>query len=70
MHMYDMVKIDTIAFEIFGGRGTFNPPPPGSLTISNTPDRIGLNINIPSRCMGNNRTNAKLFQIKSYMYVD
>ena len=28
MHMYDMVKIDTIIFEIVGGGGAFNPPPP------------------------------------------
>ena len=27
MHMYDMVKIDTIVFEIVGGGGAFKPPP-------------------------------------------
>ena len=27
MHMYDMVKIDTIVFEIVGG-GLLKPPPP------------------------------------------
>ena len=27
-HMYDMVKIDTIVFEIVGGGGALNPPPP------------------------------------------
>ena len=41
MHMYDMVKIDAIVFEIVGGGGAFNPPP-GSLAVSNSPDRIGL----------------------------
>ena len=30
MHMYDMVKIDTIVFEIVGGGGAFKAPPPGS----------------------------------------
>ena len=39
MHMYDMVKIDTIVFEIVGGG---KPPPPGSLAVRNSPDRIGL----------------------------
>ena len=34
MHMYDMVKIDTIVFEIVGGGGAFkDPPPPGSLAV-------------------------------------
>ena len=28
MHMYDMVKIDTIVFEIIGGGGLLKPPPP------------------------------------------
>ena len=28
MHMYDMVKIDTIVFEIVGGGGGLKPPPP------------------------------------------
>ena len=36
-HMYDMVKIDTIVFEIVGGGGAFKapppPPPPGALTV-------------------------------------
>ena len=27
MHMYDMVKIDTIVFEIGGGGGLLKPPP-------------------------------------------
>ena len=32
-HLYDMVKIDTIVFEIVWGGGGFKaPPPPGSLT--------------------------------------
>ena len=32
--MYDMVKIDTIVFEIvWGGGGGLKPPPPGSLTV-------------------------------------
>ena len=42
MHMYDMVKIDTIVFEIVGGGGgggAFNDPPPGSLAVWNS--RIG-----------------------------
>ena len=26
MHMYDMVKTDTIVFEIVGGGGALNPP--------------------------------------------
>ena len=35
MHMYDMVKIDTIVFEIVGGVGeAFNAPPPGSLAVT------------------------------------
>ena len=39
MHMYDMVKIDAIVFEIvWGGGGLLKPPPPGS----DSPDRIGL----------------------------
>ena len=33
MHMYDIVKIDTIVLEIVRG-GAFNPPPPPPL-----PDR-------------------------------
>ena len=34
MHMYDMVKIDTIVFEIVGGGVAFKaPPPPGSLAV-------------------------------------
>ena len=34
MHMYDMVKIDTIVFEIVRGGGAFKPPPsPGSLAV-------------------------------------
>ena len=34
IHMYDMVKIDTIVFEIVGGGGgAFKAPPPGSLTV-------------------------------------
>ena len=33
MHMYDMVKIDTIVFEIVWGGGAFKAPPPGSLTV-------------------------------------
>ena len=28
MHMYNMVKIDTIALEIVGGGGAFKAPPP------------------------------------------
>ena len=28
MHMYDMVKIDTIVFEIVGGGGGLLKPPP------------------------------------------
>ena len=44
MHMRDMVTIDAIVFEIIGGwgGGAFKAPRPGSLTFSNTPDRIGL----------------------------
>ena len=33
MHMYDMVKIDTIVFEIVGGGGAFKAPPPGLLAV-------------------------------------
>ena len=33
MHMYDMMKIDTILFEIVGGRAIKPPPPPGSLAV-------------------------------------
>ena len=42
MHMYDMVKIDTIVFEFVGGGGLLTPPPPGTLAVWNSPDRIGL----------------------------
>ena len=28
MHMYDVVKIDTIVFKIVGGRVPLKPPPP------------------------------------------
>ena len=28
LHMYDMVQIDAIVFEIVGGRGAFKAPPP------------------------------------------
>ena len=44
IHMYDMVKIDTILFEIVGG-GLLKPPP-GSLTVWNSPDRIGLRLTL------------------------
>ena len=42
MHMHDMVRIDTIVFRIVvaGGGGGGE----GSLAVSNTPDRIGLNL--------------------------
>ena len=34
IHMYDMVKIDTMVFEIVGGGGGgVKAPPPGSLTV-------------------------------------
>ena len=34
MHMYEMVKINTIVFEIVGGWVAFKaPPPPGSLAV-------------------------------------
>ena len=33
MHMYDIVKIDTIVFEIVGGGVKATPPPPGSLDV-------------------------------------
>ena len=33
MHMYDMVKIDIIVFEIAGGGLLKPPPPPGSLAV-------------------------------------
>ena len=44
IHMYDMVMIDTIVFEIVWGGGCFcSPPPlPGLLAVCNSPDRIGL----------------------------
>ena len=32
MHMYDIVKIDTLVFEIVGGAFKA-PPPPGSLAV-------------------------------------
>ena len=41
--MYDMVIIDKTVFGIVGvGVGFKAPPPPGSLTFSNTPNRNGL----------------------------
>ena len=46
-HMYDMVKEDTIVFEIVaggGGRGIIAPPP--RIAVWNIPDRIRLNNNI------------------------
>ena len=33
MHMYDMVKIDIIGFEIVGGGGSFLKPPPPSRIV-------------------------------------
>ena len=42
MHMYDMVKIDAIVFEIVGGGLLKTLLPPGSSTVWNIPDRIGL----------------------------
>ena len=33
MHMYDMVNIDTIVFEIVGEGVKSPPPPPGSLAV-------------------------------------
>ena len=34
MHMYDMMKIDAIVFEIAGGWAAFKAsPPPGSLAV-------------------------------------
>ena len=33
-HKYDMVKIDSIVFEVVGGGGLLKPPPPpGSLAV-------------------------------------
>ena len=40
MYMRDMVTIDTILYDIAKAS---HPPPPGSLTFSNIPDRIALN---------------------------
>ena len=40
--LHDMEKIDKIVFEIVGER--LERPPPGSLAVLNTPDRIGLRI--------------------------
>ena len=45
IHMYDKVKIYTIVFEIVGG-GAFKALPPGSLTVWNSPDRIGLMVSL------------------------
>ena len=42
MHKHDMVKIDSIVFEVVEGGGLYPSPPPGSLAVRNTPDRIGL----------------------------
>ena len=33
MHIYDMVKIDAIVFEIVGGGGGAYTVPPGSLVV-------------------------------------
>ena len=33
MHMHNMVKIDTLVFEIVGGGGAFKAPPPGLLAV-------------------------------------
>ena len=42
MHMYDMVKIDTIVFEIVGGGGSPPPPPPRVVSYLKYPrsDRV------------------------------
>ena len=43
MHMYDVVKIDIIVFEIVGGGDLLKPPPPRIVSCLNySPDRIGL----------------------------
>ena len=39
-----MVKIDTKVFKIVGGGGGAFKAPPGSLTVWNSPDRIGLSV--------------------------
>ena len=39
MHIYDMVKNDTIVFEIFRRRGGFYSPS-GLLAVCNIPDRV------------------------------
>ena len=39
MHMYDMVKIDTIVFEILGGGAFFCSPPPSGVKPPPPPDR-------------------------------
>ena len=44
MHMHDLVKIDTIIFLKLEGGGVKRHP--GSLTVSNTPDQIELNVSL------------------------
>ena len=43
MYIHDMVKIDDFVFKVVREGVNAPPPPSGSLTFSNTPDRIGLN---------------------------
>ena len=45
MHMHDMVTIDTVDYEIVGGReGLLKSPPPRIVNLLEYPDRIGLTI--------------------------
>ena len=66
MHMYDMVKIDTIVFKIVGG-GALKapPPPPGSLAVWNSPDRTGLRLSAASQ---RNKKYIKFVHIRPYNF--
>ena len=54
MHMYDMVKIDTLVFEIVGG-GAFKSPPPRIVSCLKQPgsDRVKRTTSFFSRTLSN-----------------
>ena len=47
MYMHDMVKIDTIVFEIVGGGGVYKAPPPRRVNCPKYPGWNRVNKYIP-----------------------